>query len=226
MKKITAVVLVGIVVVGIVAVSSRHKVSDEVANQIGLVIKPSSQEIQLIKSPRTPAEKIVNGAKMEVLRGVRYDAAYVKLDYPGGDVPKEQGACTDVVIRSLRNAGFDLQKLVHEDMKSNFSAYPRRYGLRTPDPNIDHRRVPNLMTFFTRHGRKLPTNTDGEALATWQPGDIACWRLHGESLHCGIVSDARNSNDLPLVIHNIGGATQEDCLTNWEIIGHFRYPVQ
>src|SRR5687768_11370113 len=107
--------------------------------------------LSLIPHPRTAAEKIVNGAKREVRRGVRYDARYVTLSYPGGDVASDRGACTDVVVRALRHAGYDLQPLIHEDMRRHFRLYPRRYGLRRPDRSIDHRRTPNQMTFLRRH---------------------------------------------------------------------------
>jgi hypothetical protein len=180
--------------------------------------------LALDPSPRTPAGKIVNGAKEEVLRGVAYNAAYVKIDYPGGDVPADRGACTDVVIRALRHAGFDLQKLIHEDMERHFDRYPQRYGLRDPDSNIDHRRTPNQIAFLRRHGRELSTATTGAAAATWQPGDLVYWELPGGTGHVGVCSDVRNGAGLPLVIHNLSQARQEDCLTEWKITGHFRYP--
>lgn len=178
----------------------------------------------LIVNPRTTAEKIVNGAKREVLRGVRYDPGYYRIAYPGGDVPANRGACTDVIVRALRHAGYDLQRLMHEDMRRSFSRYPRRYGLRRPDPNIDHRRVPNQMTFFRRFGRVLPTAVTGSAAQTWKPGDFVYWKLDSGLDHGGVLSDERGSSGLPLVIHNLGGAAQEDVLTRWKIIGHFRYP--
>jgi uncharacterized protein YijF (DUF1287 family) len=179
----------------------------------------------LIAQPRTAAEKIVNGAKAEVRRGVRYDARYVSLSYPGGDVPADRGACTDVIVRALRHAGYDLQRLIHEDMRRHFALYPQRYGLRGPDRSIDHRRTPNQTTFLRRHGLTLPTATGGRAAATWQPGDLVYWDLGNGTGHCGVLSNDRNGRGLPLVIHNLGGARQEDCLARWEITGHFRYPV-
>jgi uncharacterized protein len=163
------------------------------------------------KQAVTPAEKIVEGARDEVRRGVLYDASYRQLQYPGGDVQPDRGACTDVVIRAFRAAGYDLQKLIHQDMKRNFSRYPRRYGLSRPDRSIDHRRTPNQMVFLRRFGRELPRGTNGDAAASWQPGDVIYWDLENGMGHCGIVSDLRNAEGLPYVIHNIGRAVEEDC---------------
>lgn len=182
--------------------------------------------VKLIENPKTTADRIVNGAKMQVIDGVHYDASYLSIPYPNGDVPKDQGACTDVIVRALRNAGYDLQKLIHEDMSAHFSLYPQKWHMSGPDSNIDHRRVPNHITFMRRFGRELPTSTSGPAAQTWRAGDLVYWRLApSSSTHCGIISNERNAQGLPLVIHNIGPTTrQEDCLTSWPIIGHFRYP--
>jgi len=186
----------------------------------------TSDEIKLIPQPKTAAEKIVNGAKREALRGVQYDASYVRIPYPGGDVPADRGACTDVIIRALRSGGLDLQKLIHEDMSAHFDLYPHKWGLRSPDPNIDHRRVPNHIAFLERFGKKLPVETTGEAAKTWEAGDLVYWDLGSGQTHCGIISNDRGAEGLPLVIHNIGPTVrQEDCLTSWKIIGHFRYPI-
>lgn len=184
---------------------------------------PNTTEINLIENPRTIGQKIVNGAKVEVQRGVHYNAAYVRIKYPGGDVPEDQGACTDVIVRALRNAGYDLQKLVHEDMSKSFGSYPQSYGLSRPDSNIDHRRVPNLMTFLRRHCRELPKATVGRPRDSWQPGDLIFWKLDYGADHCGVLSNDRNADGLPLVIHNLGQACQEDCLIRWRITGHFRF---
>lgn len=185
-----------------------------------------SRKPELIDRPRTTADKIVNGAKSEILRGVRYDASYLPIAYPNGDVPEDQGACTDVIVRALRAAGFDLQKLMHEDMRRNFRLYPSKWGLPGPDPNIDHRRVPNHLVFMRRFARELPIDVNGEHARTWKPGDLVYWDLNGCGLtHCGVISDDFGTNGLRQVIHNIGPcASQDDCLTNWKIIGHFRYP--
>lgn len=153
-----------------------------------------------------------------------YDPAYVKLKYPGGDVPANTGVCTDVVIRAYRKLGTDLQKEVHEDMKANFSLYPKNWGRKTPDSNIDHRRVPNLMVFFKRKGTVKPM-TKNEA--DYLPGDIICWDLNGRQLHIGLVVDKKSSDGKRyLIVHNIGGGqVVEDILFAWKIIGHYSYKL-
>lgn len=181
-------------------------------------------EVKQMASPRTPPEKIVNRAKQEALAHVFYDATYRRIAYPGGDVPSDRGACTDVIIRSLRSAGYDLQKLIYEDKKCHPGAYPKCGGRLGCDPNIDHRRVPNQIVYFRSHGKSLPVSTAGEALKTWQPGDLVYWKLNSNQDHCGIISDNRNSAGMPLVIHNMAMATEEDCLNSWQIICHIRFP--
>ncbi|NVJ60665.1 MAG: DUF1287 domain-containing protein [Gammaproteobacteria bacterium] len=154
---------------------------------------------------------------------VKYDGRYVVIDYPGGDVPADIGVCTDVIIRSYRALGIDLQQLVHEDMKANFSVYPskRIWGLNKPDPNIDHRRVPNLQTFFSRHGQVLEITNIVE---DYKPGDLVTWMLPGNLPHIGIVSDRRTLNNMPLIVHNIGaGPKLESMLFNYPITGHYRF---
>jgi uncharacterized protein YijF (DUF1287 family) len=177
-----------------------------------------------VRPASTVVGKIVAGARAEVRRGVLYDASYVRLPYPGGDVPADRGACTDVVIRALRHAGYDLQKLIHEDMRRAPGRYPRRSpgGL---DRSIDHRRTANQIAFLRRQGKALPRSTSGAAAATWQPGDLVYWRLPNGMGHCGVLSDTRGPSGLPLVIHNLGRAREEDCLTAWTITNHFRYPA-
>jgi uncharacterized protein YijF (DUF1287 family) len=155
---------------------------------------------------------------------VRYDPAYVRIPYPGGDVPAETGVCTDEVIRAYRAAGIDLQKEVHEDMVANFSAYPSqaRWHRSGPDSNIDHRRVPNLMVFFSRKGEALPiTNKPGD----YSPGDLVTWDLGGGITHIGIVVDQKSwLSRRNMIVHNIGeGPKMEDVLFDWKIIGHYRY---
>ena len=153
---------------------------------------------------------------------VVYDASYFKIGYPGGDVPRNKGVCTDVVIRAYRKMGIDLQKEVHEDMKANFTLYPNNWGLKRPDTNIDHRRVPNLMKFFERHGTLLPITDDPDE---YKPGDIVCWNLWGGTTHIGIVSGKKPLfGKRYMIIHNIGaGQVLEDRLFEWKIIGHYRY---
>jgi uncharacterized protein YijF (DUF1287 family) len=165
---------------------------------------------------------VIAAATAQVGTTVFYDPAYERLAYPGGDVPMERGVCTDVVVRALRAANVDLQQLVHVDMKAAFSAYPRQWGLSRPDPNIDHRRVPNLMTFFERKGKALALSQNP---AAYLPGDVVAWRLPRGRLHVGVVSDQKAPDaDRYLLVHNIGaGAQAEDILFAFEIIGHYRY---
>lgn len=168
---------------------------------------------------------IVAAAHEQVGVTLRYDPAYVALKYPGGDVPPDRGVCTDVIVRALRAArGQDLQKQVHEDMKAHWDEYPHpwRWRLSKPDPNIDHRRVPNLMTFFSRAGHRVKPARDA---AGYLPGDIVAWDLGRGVLHIGIVSDRKTVAGTPLVLHNIGsGAREEDILFRYSIIGQYRLP--
>lgn len=168
--------------------------------------------------------ELVKAARAQVGVTLFYDSGYQTIKYPGGDIPKARGVCTDVVIRALRQQQIDLQQLVHEDMKANWSAYPKTWGLKSTDTNIDHRRVPNLEVFFHRRGKSLPIS---DKAADYRPGDIVTWRLPGKQLpHIGIVSDRKTLAGVPLIIHNIGGGTQEeDMLFAAPIKGHFRYPV-
>jgi hypothetical protein len=167
------------------------------------------------------AEEFVAAARWQIGRTRIYDGSYQPLDYPNGDVPLNRGVCTDVVIRAMRSAyGFDLQKQVHEDIKQHFSSYPSRWGLATPDRNIDHRRVPNLKTFFNRRGWSLPVSEDA---AAYLPGDIVTCIVPPRLPHIMIVSDRKGRGGVPLIIHNIGaGAQEEDRLFVFELTGHFR----
>ena len=170
------------------------------------------------------AQNLANAAFDRTSHEVRYDGAYVAIVYPGGDVPSDTGVCTDVVIRSYRALGVDLQKRVHEDMSNNFSAYPskRIWGLSTTDSNIDHRRVPNLQTFFTRNGVSLPIT---DAKADYVAGDIVSWQLPNNLPHIGIVIDqVSDQTGNPLVVHNINaGPEVDDMLFKFKITGHYRY---
>jgi len=164
--------------------------------------------------------KFVAAAIERTTHHVRYLADYVSIPYPGGDVPADTGVCTDEVIRSYCAVGVDLQKEVHEDMLGNFDAYPHT-GNRHPDTNIDHRRVPNLMAFFSRKGEKLAISTHGQDYA---PGDIVAWNLGGGITHIGIVIDRQGPSGHYMVVHNIGrGPQMEDVLFEWRVIGHYRY---
>jgi uncharacterized protein YijF (DUF1287 family) len=155
---------------------------------------------------------------------VRYDPAYVRISYPGGDVPADTGVCTDEIIRSYRSVGVDLQKEVHEDMVRNFDLYPRRWRwvLSRPDPNIDHRRVPNLMVFFARKGESLPLSGRADDYA---PGDLVTWDLGGGVPHVGVIVDQKSAKSgRYMIVHNIGqGPRMEDIIFNWKVTGHYRY---
>ena len=173
-------------------------------------------------SPDVFALRLVTAALDRLDHHVTYDGSYRRLDYPGGDVPDSLGVCTDLVLRAYRSVGIDLQRLVHEDMLADFAAYPRLWGASRPDPNIDHRRVPNLQVFFSRHGKVLAVSSDP---AIYLPGDIVTWSLPGNLPHIGIVTD-RHSRDgsRPLIVHNIGaGPALDDMLFAFEITGHYRY---
>jgi uncharacterized protein len=163
----------------------------------------------------SPGQRIVAGARGQLSQPADYTPGYFKLSYPNGDLPQDKGVCTDVVIRALRYAGYDLQVLIHEDMKRHFSTYPRRE--RRPDSNIDHRRVPNQMHFFSRYGRKLGNTAD------WRPGDFVYWKLDNGLDHAGVLSDAKGSSNW-MVIHNLSRTAEEDVLYRWKVIGHYRYP--
>ena len=168
-------------------------------------------------------DRLVEAAVERTSHQVRYDASYFRIDYPGGDVPAEVGVCTDEVIRSYRAIGVDLQKEVHEDIERAFDAYPHKWGLKKPDANIDHRRVPNLMTFFERQGASLPVTEDAR---DYKPGDLVTWDLNSQMTHIGVVVNVPSDADANrlLIVHNIGAGPQmEDVLFNWKITGHYRY---
>ena len=170
-----------------------------------------------------PATDLVAAARSQVGVTLQYNPAYEKLAYPGGDVPMVRGVCTDVVVRAYRKLGVDLQVLVHQDMKKAWRAYPhaQKWNLKKPDANIDHRRVPNLATFFSRHGTTVPVSKAGR---DYLPGDVVTWRLPGNLTHIGIVGDKQSSAGVPLMIHNIGaGAQEEDMLFKYEVTGHYRF---
>ena len=168
------------------------------------------------------SEKISDAALELTKNKVIYDGSYYDIPYPNGDVPFGIGVCTDVVVRTYRANGFDLQKEVHEDMSANFNLYPKIWGLKKPDTNIDHRRVPNLMTFFERQGSKLPITSNGR---DYRPGDVVAWNLGGGITHIGVVVNKLSSdNKRYQIVHNIGGGqVLEDCLFDFEIIGHYRF---
>lgn len=176
-----------------------------------------------IDSEITKSQQKISDAALSIVdSSIDYDPTYFKIEYPNGDVPSGKGVCTDVVIRTYRKLGIDLQKEVHEDMKAHFSMYPKTWGLTQTDTNIDHRRVPNLMVFFSRFGEEKPMSLKSE---DYEPGDIVCWRLNNGMTHIGIVVDKKsNDGKRYQIVHNIGsGQIMEDVLFDFEIIGHYFY---
>ena len=170
--------------------------------------------------PVSTPQHLVEGAYAQVGVTLHFDASYRRIAFPGGDVPLDRGVCSDVVIRAYRVIGIDLQRLVNDDMRRAFVAYPHLWGLSRADPNIDHRRVPNLAAFFTRHGSSLRVTGAAE---DYRAGDVVTWRLPGGLAHIGVVAE-RKADGRPLIVHNIGsGAQVEDVLFAFEITGHYRY---
>jgi uncharacterized protein YijF (DUF1287 family) len=155
---------------------------------------------------------------------IDYDPSYFSIKYPNGDIPKSKGVCTDVIIRAYRKLGTDLQKEVHEDMKTNFSQYPnlKKWGMTKTDTNIDHRRVPNLEVFFERKGTKLPVSENAEDYKT---GEMVTWMINGKLPHIGIITNKKSyDGERNLIVHNVGhGQVIEDCLFSYKIVGHFKY---
>lgn len=168
------------------------------------------------------AKKLSDAAISLTKDRVKYDGSYYVLKYPNGDVPKDKGVCTDVVIRAYRKLGIDLQKEVHEDMNLHFSKYPKIWGLTKPDSNIDHRRVPNLQIYFSRFGQNLPIS---ESATDYKTGDLVTWMIGGKMPHIGIVTHVKSTdNKRNLIVHNVGnGQVLEDCLFDYKITGHYRY---
>jgi uncharacterized protein len=187
-------------------------------------ITKSKPTTQLIENPIDFYQKLSNAAISIIDPEVVYTPDYVGIKYPNGDVPVKTGVCTDVVIRAYRKLGIDLQKEVHEDMKANFSLYPnlKKWGLKTTDKNIDHRRVPNLEVFFSRKGSTLPSTKNP---SDYKAGDIVTWLLAGDAIpHIGIVTHVKSENGNPMIVHNVGsGQVLEDCLLSWKIVGHYKY---
>lgn len=181
-------------------------------------------EPQEALADRSQAERFVKGAIALENADILYDGRYRKIAYPMGDVPAHLGVCSDVVIRAYRIIDIDLQKLVHEDMSEDFESYPKIWGLSRPDRNIDHRRVPNLRKFFSRHGHVLEISDNPD---DYKAGDIVTWNLSssGSVPHIGIVTNYRSFNrKRPLIMHNIaGGQVMEDMLFDYQITGHYRY---
>lgn len=181
--------------------------------------------IHASEAERERLKALLAAARSQIGTTTTYDPGYVQIAYPGGDVPRDRGVCTDVVIRAYRDGlNIDLQKLVHEDMRKNFAVYPANWGLKRPDRNIDHRRVPNLMTFFRRKGVDLPVTEDA---FSYLAGDLVTMMLPGNLPHIAIVSDkTAEGGERPLLIHNIGRGTQEeDVFSAFRHTGHFRFAL-
>jgi hypothetical protein len=165
---------------------------------------------------------ILEGARVWLTRGPAYDASYYAIPYPGGDVPADRGACVDLIVRALRHAGLDLQRLIQEDRL----ARPAAYGAaRPPDPNLDHRRSANHVIYLRRHARSLTTRTDGTHLREWLPGDLVYYGRR-RAWHAGIVSDRASPSGVPYIIDShqeAGGVSESFLLTRWgPILAHFR----
>lgn len=190
---------------------------------LSLPLLPACSQAQPLRAA-TRAAQLIAAARRQIGVTTSYDPAYTRLTFPGGDVPRAKGVCTDVIVRAYRDAlSADLQALVNADMRAAFSAYPKRWGLRRPDASIDHRRVPNLETFFSRKGARLPIPA---RLHDWKPGDLVSALVGGTLPHIGIVSDRAAPAGHPLLIHNIGAGTrEEDALGDHRIIGRFRWGV-
>lgn len=194
-----------------------------VAQLVGPQPPATASAAPAIAAPSPWARRLVEAAEAQVGVTVTYDPAYVRLAYPGGDVPRDRGVCTDVVVRAYRDGlGVDLQKLVHDDMAAHFGAYPTRWGLKAPDSHIDHRRVPNLQVFLTRRGAALPVS---QKPGDYAPGDLVTMTVGVNLPHIAIVSHRASADgQRPLIVHNIGAGTRlEDRLFEFPLTGHYRY---
>ena len=197
----------------------KHESVSESTNFIS-----KNQEISSIKKPNTFSEKLSNAAIQIIDKEVIYTPNYVKIKYPNGDVSAKTGVCTDVIIRAYRKLNIDLQKEVHEDMVANFTKYPnlKKWGLKTTDKNIDHRRVPNLEVFFGRKGKTLSITQNANDYKT---GEIVTWMINNKLPHIGIITHLKSKDGKRnLIVHNVGGGqVVEDCLFSYTIVGHFQY---
>ncbi|HEV2763423.1 MAG TPA: DUF1287 domain-containing protein [Pyrinomonadaceae bacterium] len=220
MKSWLCVLLLALVGCGVPRVASQPAEREPPARQTPA---PTPRERAKRSSGSEFFDRLSDAAVERTTFRVRYAPTYYVIDYPNGDVPAEVGVCTDEVIRSYRKVGVDLQKEVHEDIKASFDAYPKKWGLSKPDKNIDHRRVPNLMTFFGRRGAALAVT---QSPSDYLPGDVVTWDLGNGLTHIGLVVGFNTEADpaRPLIVHNIGaGPRMEDVLFNWKITGHYRY---
>lgn len=187
-----------------------------------LVVLSTTNSISASTTSADFKNSLVKAAIERTKHLVIYDGAYKRIAYPMGDVSQRKGVCTDVVIRAYRKIGIDLQKDVHEHMRKNFSSYPKNWGLKRTDTNIDHRRVPNLRVFFRAKGTQLAVT---KRASDYQPGDLVTWLLPGNLPHIGIVINKKSADKKRfLIVHNIGmGPQMEDMLFSYKITGHYRY---
>ncbi|MCU0316384.1 MAG: DUF1287 domain-containing protein [Fimbriimonadaceae bacterium] len=187
---------------------------------LGIQIGQGQTQSRPQRSSQQALTLILEGAKKQLTNPAQYSQTYYRIAYPGGDVPSDRGACTDVIIRAFRNAGYDLQKLVHEDAgRRNYPAIGRRR-----DSNIDHRRCRNLIVWFRAHAAELSLRTDGKHIENFRPGHVVFWKLPNGLDHVGIVSDKKNRRGVPYVIHNIWQTAEEDVLLSYRLVAHFRFP--
>jgi len=209
-----------ILLICLLAASGCHRQARVVHR--GPAIPPNATVKALPNNAPPKLKQLLDGAIAQAGVTTSYDPSYVSLSYPGGDVPETTGVCSDVVVRAFRKAGIDLQKEIHEDMTTARSDYPTKWGAISPDSNIDHRRVLNLMAYFRRHGKSLPISYEA---TDYQPGDIVAWELTSGIDHIGIVTNmSSGSEDRYMIVHNIGaGARVEDVLFDWTIKGHYRF---
>lgn len=212
-------VKIGVVVVAMGVIVAGCQPQSHLSGRGDSVSLPIEQRPKLEFSLSESQKKVLEGAKAQLISPAVYDASYQKLNYPGGDVAADRGACTDVVIRALRHAGYDLQELIHEDSKlRKYASIPRR------DKNIDHRRCPNLIRYFSKFGTEFPIESKSKSSGRWEPGDFVFWKLDNGLDHVGVVSDQVGESGSLMVIHNISRVQEEDVLNRWKVVGHFRFP--
>ena len=195
----------------------ESKLTDVISSNPKKIVQDS-----IIENPSSFAERLSNASISIIDKDIVYTPNYVAIKYPNGDVPAKTGVCTDVVIRAYRKLGIDLQKEVHEDMKANFSQYPKTWGLTKTDTNIDHRRAPNLEVFFERKGEKLKVTKNA---SDYKTGELVTWMINGKLPHIGIVTHLKSEDGKRnLIVHNVGGGqVLQDCLFSYEIVGHYRF---
>lgn len=189
----------------------------------------STEQVALLMSELAesadPGKHLAAAAIGHSREPILYDNTYYKISYPNGDIPTGKGNAADVIIRCFRRVGIDLQQDVHEDMKADFRAYPQLWDALAPDPSIDHRRAANLVRFFERKGESLPVTREP---AHYRPGDVVVWSLANAEMHIGlIVPGPGDKQDQPWVVHHMDKTpTWADQLFDFQITGHYRYPVQ